>query len=682
MTNLYLAIITGIITSFIGGIFTAPFVTTQAFVSPAKIRSLSFAWSALFLLAGVWVLFLIIPVSAIADHHGIRMGLLSITPFWIIGGVVMMTAKRFVAADTVAALDMLALLSKARLNQSGAATDALLICEGVTVAYDGVKVLFGVDIEVRRGEIVALLGTNGAGKSTLLKALTGLVDPTGGIILYDGSDITHADPGVTAKLGIAQMPGGRGVFPTLSIDEHFEVATWLITDRAEAKRAVEQAFEMFPRLRERRSQLAGNLSGGEQQMLALAMAFVTKPTLLLIDELSLGLAPKIVEQLLNVVREIHRQGTTIIIVEQSVNVALSIADRAYFLEKGEVRFSGPTAELLERDDIVRSVFLAGATKPSSGRAATTAVERAPAPAVDAPPALQLVNVSVSFGGVKALTNVSLQVAPGEILGLIGPNGAGKTTLFDVMSGFVSAGDGRVLLAGTDVTTTSPDARARRGLGRSFQDARIFGSLTVSENIAYAFERHLPIRDHLAAALCLPAVRAVEDDVSWSVADLVELMGLQDYAHKFVSELSTGSRRVVDLAMSMAHDPAVLILDEPSSGIAQRETEALGPLMDKIRRETGCALLVIEHDMPLIASVSDRLLALELGQVIAEGLPQQVLQDPRVVAAYLGTDEAAIARSSSRPPAQPGQPAQPGKPAQPAAPARRRKATVGSGGSTS
>jgi branched-chain amino acid transport system ATP-binding protein len=238
------------------------------------------------------------------------------------------------------------------------------------------------------------------------------------------------------------------------------------------------------------------------------------------------------------------------------------------------------------------------------------------------------------------------VRPGEILGLIGPNGAGKTTLFDVMSGFVAPVTGSVLLNGRDVTRAAPDARARQGLGRSFQDARIFGSLTVAENIAHAFERHLPVRDHLAAALCLPAVRAAEDEVAWSVSDLIELMGLQAYASMFVSELSTGSRRVVDLAMSLAHDPSVLILDEPSSGIAQRETEALGPLMDKIRRETGCALLVIEHDMPLIASVSDRLMALELGRVIAEGEPQQVLSDPRVVASYLGTDEAAIARSSA------------------------------------
>ena len=650
LPNLYAVVAMSAVTSFVGGIFTPPFVTTQAFVSPARVRSLSFAWSALFLLAGVWVLFLILPVSAVADHHGIRVGLAATAPYWVIGGIVMATAKRFVADDTQAALDTLALVTRVRRERvHDEESGILLTCQGVSVAYDGVKVLFGVDLEVREGEILALLGTNGAGKSTVLKAITGLVDPVGGVILYDGRDITHADPGTTARLGVAQMPGGKGVFPTLTVDEHFAVAGWMIEDKAELGRLVEDVFAKFPRLRERRSQLAGNLSGGEQQMLALGMAFITKPRLLLIDELSLGLAPTIVEQLLETVRELNRAGTTIVLVEQSVNVALTVADRAYFLEKGEVRFSGATAELLERDDLVRSVFLAGAAAAESPRGRSR--KRAEKPVIDtaAEPLLEARGVAVSFGGIRAIDLVDLHVQPGEILGLIGPNGAGKTTLFDVLSGFVVPSQGRVILGGFDVTTLSPDARARMGLGRSFQDARIFPSLTVAENLAHALERHLPIRDHAAAALGLPAMRAQEDDIAWAVDDLVDLVGLRAFRDKFVSELSTGSRRVVDIAMAMAHDPAVLILDEPSSGIAQRETEALGPLLTHIRDQTGCAMLVIEHDMPLIAAVSDRMMALEQGRVIAEGTPQQVLDDPLVIASYLGTDQAAIGRSGGTKP---------------------------------
>jgi branched-chain amino acid transport system ATP-binding protein len=171
-------------------------------------------------------------------------------------------------------------------------------------------------------------------------------------------------------------------------------------------------------------------------------------------------------------------------------------------------------------------------------------------------------------------------------------------------------------------------------------------MTVVENIAVALERHIEVRDPLAAACGMPAIRDAETTVAYKVHELIELLGLSAFRNKFVSELSTGSRRIVDLAMAIAHKPTVLILDEPSSGIAQRETEALGPLLLRIKDEVGCALLVIEHDMPLITGISDRLMALELGRVIADGTPAEVVTHPRVVASYLGTNEAAIARSGS------------------------------------
>jgi branched-chain amino acid transport system ATP-binding protein len=338
-----------------------------------------------------------------------------------------------------------------------------------------------------------------------------------------------------------------------------------------------------------------------------------------------------------------------VVVEQSLNVALSLADRAYFLEKGSVRFSGPTAELLERDDIVRSVFLAGAQAAPGAQAPDG--QHLPVRQRDAldPTAavLEVREVRKSFGGVRAVQGVTLQVAPGEIVGLVGGNGAGKTTLFDLVSGFLVPDGGSVLFRGEDVTTWAPERRALAGLGRSFQDARIFGSLTVAENIAVALERHLEVRDPLASTLALPAAQRVERDIAWTVDDLVQLLGLDRYRDSFAGELSTGTRRVVDLAMSLAHDPDLLLLDEPSAGIAQRETEALGPLLRRVRAETGCALVVIEHDMPLLAGLCDRLVALELGAVLAEGRPEEVLADPAVVAGYLGGDPAAISRSGTR-----------------------------------
>jgi len=487
-----------------------------------------------------------------------------------------------------------------------------------------------------------LLGTNGAGKSTLLKAISGLIKPSAGSIMFDGRDITRADAVQTSKLGIIQVPGGKAVFPTLTIAEHFRASTWLYAkeDPREVRARIDRVLELFPRLRERWGQMAGNLSGGEQQQLALGMAFVAKPRLLIIDELSLGLAPTIVEQLLDVVRAIHDQGCTVILVEQSVNVALTIARRAYFMEKGEVRFSGSTEELLQRGDILRSVFLQGAVKgePASGPTRTNG---------SGEPVLQVEGLTKRFGGITAVNDVSFDLKPQEILGLIGPNGAGKTTIFDMLSGLLPIDGGRIRLAGIDITHWAPDRRAAAGLGRSFQDARIFPSLTVAENIAIGLERHLPDRDHLAAVLNLPAMQQQEEDVAFTVEDLIELMGLGAFRDKFVSELSTGSRRIVDLAMAIAHDPMVLILDEPSSGIAQRETEALGPLLKRIQAEAGCAILIIEHDMPLINSVSDEIIALQLGSIICQGLPERVMKDPAVIASYLGGDLDVIERSGAR-----------------------------------
>jgi len=538
--------------------------------------------------------------------------------------------------------------------------EPILRCRGVDLKYGSVQILFGVDMDVYEGEIIALLGTNGAGKSTILKAIAGLAPPCAGEITFEGRDITYADPVATSGMGIVVVPGGKAVFPTLTVAEHFECGSWLYSqmDPAEAEARREKVLQEFPRLRERWNQLAGNLSGGEQQQLAVGMAFVAKPRLLIIDELSLGLAPTIVEQLLRMVREIHAEGTTIILVEQSINVALTIATRAFFMEKGEVRFDGQTEELLERSDILRSVFLEGAgggdasgPRPSlqldhheaASLAAAVAEKAGVAPGE---PVLSVRGLVKRFGGIVATNDVSFDLMPGEIIGLIGPNGAGKTTIFDEISGFLRLDGGRVIFRGEDVTDWSPDKRAAFGLGRSFQDARIFSSLTVAENIALGLERHIEVRDHLSPLLGLPAVFDSELDVRFTVDDLIELMNLGDFRNKFVSELSTGSRRIVDLAMAIAHDPTVLLLDEPSSGIAQKETEALGPLIKRIQREAKCAVLVIEHDMPLITGVSDKIIALELGAVVVEGDADTVLNDKRVVDAYLGGDLDIINRSGS------------------------------------
>jgi ABC-type branched-subunit amino acid transport system ATPase component len=260
-------------------------------------------------------------------------------------------------------------------------------------------------------------------------------------------------------------------------------------------------------------------------------------------------------------------------------------------------------------------------------------------------ALEVIGLTVTYGGLRAVDDVSFTVAPGKILGLIGPNGAGKTTVLDAICGLVPA-VGRVWLGNRDVSGLSAPARARAGLGRSFQDAKLFPSLTVYENLCLGSERHIRAEGVISTSLSLPWVRKTERRVARRAEELIELMGLGAFRDKFVSELSTGSRRIVDLAMILAHEPTVLLLDEPSSGIAQRETEALGPMLRQLREATKAAMLLIEHDMPLISSVADELLALETGSVLVRGASDVVLADPRLVSAYLGTNESVIARSGS------------------------------------
>jgi ABC-type branched-subunit amino acid transport system ATPase component len=240
--------------------------------------------------------------------------------------------------------------------------EPLLHLAGVQAFYGPVQVLFDIDLEVGEGEVVALLGTNGAGKTTILRVISGILKPVAGEVTWKGASLRGVRPADIVRAGVVQMPGGRGVFPGLSVQENLEMGGFLFGRDAAARReAIERVLEYFPALAERRKQVAGSLSGGQQQMVTLAKSFVMRPKLLLVDELSLGLAPKIVEELLEILRRFNAEGLSILLVDQHVDLALDVASRAYFLERGEIRFSGPSSKLRGRDDLLRSVFLRGET---------------------------------------------------------------------------------------------------------------------------------------------------------------------------------------------------------------------------------------------------------------------------------------------------------------------------------
>jgi ABC-type branched-subunit amino acid transport system ATPase component len=233
----------------------------------------------------------------------------------------------------------------------------LLELEDLHFSYGSVPVLFGVSLTVGSGEVLGLLGTNGAGKSTVLRLLAGLETPSSGRVVLAGRDVTAAAAEERCRMGVALVMGGRAVFPDLTVRENLELGGFTVG--APLASRIERELDRFPQLRDRLGNLAGTLSGGEQQQLAIAKALLPDPTLLCIDELSLGLAPAVVADLLEIVREVNRSGVTCVLVEQSLNIAAELCGRAVFLEKGLVRFEGPPAELLERGDLARAVFLGG-----------------------------------------------------------------------------------------------------------------------------------------------------------------------------------------------------------------------------------------------------------------------------------------------------------------------------------
>lgn len=234
----------------------------------------------------------------------------------------------------------------------------MLKVNDINVFYGNIHALKGISLEVQEGEIVTLIGANGAGKSTLLKTLSGLLKPKSGAIEYLGKPISAKAPQAIVKAGISHVPEGRRVFSNMSVEENLELGAYIRKDASGVRKDMEKVYELFPRLLERRKQLSGTLSGGEQQMLAMGRAIMAKPKLLLLDEPSMGLAPLMVKQIFNIIEQINKDGTTVLLVEQNANMALSIANRAYVIETGRIEISGTAAELQASEEI-KKAYLGG-----------------------------------------------------------------------------------------------------------------------------------------------------------------------------------------------------------------------------------------------------------------------------------------------------------------------------------
>ena len=316
----------------------------------------------------------------------------------------------------------------------------------------------------------------------------------------------------------------------------------------------------------------------------------------------------------------------------------ALAERA---RDGVVKMLGRRAGL--DVDAIYSQVAAAAGSTAAG--ARIRERRLPVPSVerlrpDGAVLLDVQGLTKSFGGVRAVRGINFDVRVGETLGLIGPNGAGKTTTFELLGGFVKADAGRVIFDGEDVTALGPEARARMGLIRSFQDAALFPTLTVRETIRLSLEREHPT-SFFGSVLGLPAGERAKQALT---DDLLDFMGLGSYRSLQIRELSTGTRRITEVACLVAMRPTLLLLDEPAAGVAQKETEALGRLLEDLKRELELTLVIIEHDIPMIMRMSDRVVAMADGEIIAYGSPQEVRASPAVVEAYLGGSLEAIERS--------------------------------------
>ena len=488
--------------------------------------------------------------------------------------------------------------------------------------YDDVQVLFGASASVTAEDTACVIGINGVGKTTLLKTIAGALPARSGRIELFGEDVTDLTAEERVGRGLVLVVGGAGIFRSLTVEENLQLGAWSRTDGPEVVAATrKRVADLFPILEERATTRAEMLSGGEQQMLTLAMGLMADPKVLLVDELSLGLAPVVVDKIVAVLNRLRSEGLVVVSVEQSPAIASRLADRVLTMARGQI-VSGerpcgrpPVRTLVSaRADISR---------------------RSVAISETARPALRVDSVSKHFGGVRAVSDVSLEVPAGEFLGIIGANGAGKTTLLDILSGFLVPDTGRVEMLGLDVTTWSPDRRAELGVARVFQHARLFPNLSVRETMAVGLSRLSPVREPIAHILHLPAASRSEDWVFARVDEVLERIRLSDERDTPIRELSTGTRRAVEIGCVIANEPDLLFLDEPTAGIGARETEELAQMLVNLHETSDATFVMIEHDVELIAHLSNRLICMHLGEVIADGGPSSVLRDDAVLDAYLG-----------------------------------------------
>ncbi|WP_433365573.1 ATP-binding cassette domain-containing protein [Streptosporangium sp. CA-115845] len=513
------------------------------------------------------------------------------------------------------------------------------------VRYGSITALWGVDVSVRQGEIVALLGPNGAGKSSMARAITGMLPQYGGVlasgsVVVRGEEVQRRAPSAIVKAGVSQVLEGRQTVMELTVEENLRIGGYTrARRRGRSAEVLERVLELFPVLRERFHDKAGYLSGGEQQMLVIGRALMQEPSVLILDEPGLGLSPKMAAHIYRLIRRINEDGTSILLIEQNAHAALAVSDYAYLLDSGRIGLEGSAAEMAA-DEHVKNAYLGAEEGAQSYRHALglTSTPTTSSPVEkERSDRLVVSGLGLRIGGIHALSDVSFSVKEKEFFAVIGPNGAGKTSLLNSLSGFYRPQEGAVTLDGTPLLGRSPAQIARLGTSRTFQNIALFGQLPVIDNVMVGRERFRRA-GALAGAIRVGRSQREEGKARELCDDLIDLMGLAKVRDQPVASLSYGQRKRVELARALASEPRLLLLDEPVAGMNFDETAELASYVLRARQEIGFTVLLVEHDLHLIMDIAERVLVLDFGHPIALGTPEVVRADPAVVAAYLGAAE--------------------------------------------
>lgn len=531
------------------------------------------------------------------------------------------------------------------MSERAESHDAVLEVRDLHVRYGvGVAALRGTSLRLGRGEIVALLGPNGAGKTTMARCVTGLLGLHGGSIvsgdiLVDGEQVRGHSAGRLVRAGVSQVLEGRQTVAELTVEENLRIGGYSAGGRRkELAATLEHVLDLFPVLRRRYRDQAGYLSGGEQQMLVIGRALMQRPKILLLDEPSLGLSPKMAEKINSLIRRINADGTSILLIEQNAATALELSSHAYLLESGEIALEGRSADLV-RNDHVQGAYLGGGKSGRSYRSTAQVAEYPPIRDESAAgPHLAVDGLTLRIGGVTVLDDVSFTVGKGELFAVIGPNGAGKTSLLNSLSGFYRPQEGTVRFAGTSVIGRSPADIARLGCARTFQNLALFDHLPVIDNVMVGRERFRR-SGALTSALWRGRARKEERSAREFCSELIDMVGLSKWRDRQAGVLPYGLRKRVELARALALEPRLLLLDEPVAGMNFDETAELMSYVVRARSEFELTVLLVEHDLHLVMDLADRVLCLDFGHPLVVDVPEVVSADPAVITAYLGATHA-------------------------------------------